>query len=36
VSPRALPELVATPGPMTDDERYQLYCVLGERLPGMA
>jgi hypothetical protein len=36
VSPRALPDLVAAAGPMTDDERYQLYCVLGERLPGMA
>jgi hypothetical protein len=36
VSPRVLPDLVATTGPMTDDERYQLYCVLGERLPGMA
>jgi hypothetical protein len=27
---------VATAGPITDDERYRLYCVLGERLPGMA
>ena len=36
VSPRALPDLVSSPGPMTEDERYQLYCVLGERLPGMA
>jgi len=36
VSPRALPDLVAAPGPMTDDERYQLYCVIEERLPGMA
>ena len=36
VSPRALPHWCATAGPMTDDERYQLYCVLGERLPGLA
>ena len=35
VSPRKLAQVVAMPGPITEDERYQLYCVLGDRLPGM-
>ena len=34
-SPRKLAQIVAMPGPITEDERYQLYCVLGDRLPGM-
>jgi hypothetical protein len=35
VSPRKLAQVVAIPGPITEDERYDLYCVLGDRLPGM-
>ena len=35
VPPRGLIKLVTTRGPLTDDERYSLYCLLGERLPGM-
>ncbi len=35
VFPRKLTQVVAMPGPITEDERYQLYCVLGDRLPAM-
>lgn len=35
VPPRGLVDLVATRGPITDEERYSLYCLLGEWLPGM-
>ncbi len=35
VSPRKLTQIVAMPGPITEDERYELYCALGDRLPAM-
>lgn len=35
VGPRGLTRLVATPGPLHDEQRSAVYCLLGERLASM-
>lgn len=35
VGPRGLTRLVATPGPLDEEHRYAVYCLLGERLASM-
>lgn len=33
--PKGLTRLVAAPGPLDDEQRYAVYCLLGEQLTSM-
>jgi len=35
VGPRGLADLVTTPGPLGEEQRFAVYCLLGERLRSM-